>query len=103
MPAVSEQTKKDYITRSIGWEAMYTQLAEEATELAQAALKVARIMHGTNPTTISLIEAKDMVREEFTDVVQCATYLELGADYEQIKHKEERWANRIANAQTRKY
>ena len=98
MPAVSEQTKKDYITRSIGWEAMYTQLAEEATELAQAALKVARIMHGTNPTTISLIEAKDMVREELTDVVQ-----ELGVDYEQIKHKEERWANRIANAQIRKY
>lgn len=97
------QTKQDYIARSIGWEAMYTQLAEEATELAQAALKVARIMHGTNPTPISLIEAKDMVREEFTDVVQCATYLELGADYEQIKHKEERWANRIANAQSRKY
>lgn len=97
------QTKQDYIARSIGWEAMYTQLAEEAAELAQAALKVARIMHGTNPTPISLIEAKDMVREELTDVVQCATYLELGVDYEQIKHKEERWANRIANAQTRKY
>ena len=28
---------------------------------------------------------------------------ELGVDYEQIKHKEERWANRIANAQIRKY
>lgn len=97
------QTRADYITRSIGWEAMYTQLAEEASELAQAALKVARIMHGTNPTPISLIEAKDMVREELTDVVQCATYLELGVDYEQIKHKEERWANRIANAQSRKY
>lgn len=96
-------TKQDYITRSIGWEAMYTQLAEEAAELSQAALKVARIMHGTNPTPISLIEAKDMVREELTDVVQCATYLELGIDYEQIKHKEERWANRIANAQSRKY
>ena len=100
MPA---QTKKDYITRSIGWEAMYTQLAEEAAELSQAALKVARIMHGTNPTPISLIEAKDMVREELTDVAHCATYLELGIDYEQIKSKEERWANRIANAQTRKY
>ena len=97
------QTKQDYIARSIGWEAMYTQLAEEATELAQAALKVARIMHGTNPTPISLIEAKDLVREELTDVVQCATYLELDVDYEQIKHKEERWANRIANTQTRKY
>ena len=100
---MTAQTKQDYIARSIGWEAMYTQLAEEAAELSQAALKVARIMHGTNPTPISLIEAKDMVREEFTDVVQCATYLELGADYEQIKHKEERWANRIANAQSRKY
>lgn len=97
------QTKQDYIARSIGWEAMYTQLAEEATELAQAALKVARIVHGTNPTPISLIEAKNMVREELADVVQCATYLELGVDYEQIKSKEERWANRIANAQSRKY
>ena len=97
------QTKQDYIARSIGWEALYTQLAEEAAELAQAALKVARIMHGTNPTPISLIEAKDLVREELTDVVQCATYLELDVDYEQIKHKEERWANRIANTQTRKY
>ena len=96
-------TKQDYITRSIGWEAMYTQLAEEAAELAQAALKVARIMHGTNPTPISLIEAKDMVREELADVAQCATYLEFDIDYEQIKHKEEQWANRIANAQSHKY
>ena len=97
------QTKQDYIARSIGWEALYTQLAEEAAELAQAAIKVARITHGTNPTPISLIEAKNMVREELTDVVQCATYLEFDVDYEQIKHKEERWANRIANAQSRKY
>lgn len=98
-----EYTKQDYITRSIGWEAMYTQLAEEAAELSQAALKVARIMHGTNPTPVSLIEAKNMVREELTDVMQCATYLGIDIDYYQIKNKEDRWANRIANAQIRKY
>ena len=93
----------EYITRSIGEEALYSQLAEEASELAQAALKVARVIHGTNPTPVSLAEAKGMVREELTDVAQCATYLGVNIDYEQVKSKEERWVKRISNAKTNKY
>ena len=56
---------------------MYESMAEECVELAQAALKVARTLRGENPTPISTNEACDMVREEFTDVINCAIGLGL--------------------------
>lgn len=84
------------IIEAIGTEAMYAQLAEEAAELAQAALKVVRIYHGTNPTPVTIDEALHMVEEEYTDVIQCATYLSLTPNYMQMADKEDRWANRIS-------
>ena len=69
---------------AIGSAAMLEQLAEESAELAQAALKAARI----------LPEACAAVIEEYTDVVQCAGEMGLGVDFKQMQEKLERFKKR---------
>lgn len=85
----------------IGAAAMLEQLAEEATELAHAALKLARIERGENPTPVLKEDAMDHLIEEYTDVVQCAEELRLVPNREQIKLKkmrfEERWKEEHEN------
>lgn len=85
----------------IGASAMLEQLAEEATELAHAALKLARIERGENPTPVLKEVAMDHLIEEYTDVVQCAEELRLVPNREQIKLKkmrfEERWKEEHEN------
>ena len=85
----------------IGTAAMLEQLAEEATELAHAALKLARIKRGENPTPVLKEDAMDHLIEEYTDVVQCAEELRLVPNREQIKLKkmrfEERWKEEHEN------
>lgn len=44
------------------------QLAEEASELAQAALKLRRALDGTNPTPKSVTECEANLTEEIADV-----------------------------------
>ena len=44
------------------------QLAEEASELAQAALKPRRALDGTNPTPKSVAECEANLMEEFADI-----------------------------------
>lgn len=44
------------------------QLAEEASELAQAALKLRRALDGTNPTPKSVAECEANLTEEIADV-----------------------------------
>lgn len=65
-----------YMRDRIGEPAMYEQMAEECTELAKAALKMARIIRNENPTPVTATEAQDAIIEEFNDVVICA--IELG-------------------------
>ena len=85
----------------IGAAAMLEQLAEEATELAHAALKLARIERGENPTPVLKEDAMDHLIEEYTDVAQCAEELSLVPNREQIKLKkmrfEERWKEEHEN------
>lgn len=45
------------------------QLAEEASELAQAALKLRRALDGTNPTPKSIKECWENLKEELWDVL----------------------------------
>lgn len=78
----------------IGEAAMLEQLAEESAELAQAALKKARVIRGENPTDKTLDLADANLEEEFSDVVQCARELHLEPDEEQIKRKEVRFSDR---------
>ena len=44
------------------------QLADEASELAQAALKLRRALDGTNPTPKSVAECEANLLEEFADI-----------------------------------
>lgn len=52
----------------IGKPAMLEQLAEEATELAKAALKLARIFRAENPTPVTKDEASKNLIEEINEV-----------------------------------
>ena len=85
----------------MGAAAMLEQLAEEAMELAHAALKLARIERGENPTPVLKEDAMDHLIEEYTDVVQCAEEFSLMPNREQIKLKkmrfEERWKEEHEN------
>lgn len=74
-------------------------VAEEAAELAQAALKLRRVLDGTNPTPKPIDEAIDAFEEEIADV---QIYLDMiaysrkhVADIKKIK--QERWRTRLTN------
>lgn len=77
------------------------QLAEEAAELAQAALKLRRAIDGKNPTPKSIAECEVALDEEIADVELCLCLLGFASD-EHINtqslimfHKEVRWLSRI--------
>ena len=86
------------IEQLIGKPALLDQLAEEASELTKAALKLSRILRGENPTPVTEQEAINDLIEEYSDVIQCARELKLRQDEDQIRHKDIRWNNRIKNS-----
>lgn len=47
------------------------------------------------PTPVTEEEAIANIREEYTDVVQCAGELSLTVDDEQMMRKHERWEKRV--------
>jgi hypothetical protein len=78
------------------------QLAEEASELAQAALKLRRALDGTNPTPKSVEECRKAFEEEYADVMVCMAALNFSDDrkaYERIgiiaSEKYYRWLHRL--------
>lgn len=79
----------------IGEEAMWLQLAEEASELSQAACKMARYLHGTNPVAKSETSIRSDIIEEFSDVLNCARHLAIPIHEEIINNKNCRWISRI--------
>lgn len=101
MKLLEIEEKEPSILECIGPAAMLEMLAEEATELAHAALKMARVIRNENPTPVKKKDAAKKVIEEFTDVVQCALELDLDADKVQIVKKtmrfQARWSERSVN------
>lgn len=77
------------------------QLAEEASELAKAALKLRRAMTNVNPTPISEVEAMDNLLEECSDVLACMDTLGIldGSNDEYFRETQEwkfdRWIERL--------
>ena len=77
------------------------QLAEEASELGKAALKLRRILDGINPTPVPKEDALKNLYEEIADVM--LVLITLGMDYksngeqyhEIMVRKTIRWANRM--------
>lgn len=97
-------TDSDIIREKIGIGEVLAQLAEEATELAQAALKYRRVITGINPTPVSKEEALEHLREEIADVDLClviAGDLCEEADNElfRMEAKQARWIERLQAAQ----
>ena len=94
--------KSDFeVIRTIGEPALLEQLAEECSELAQAALKLARVERGENPTPKIEEECVENLLEELGDVNLCMSVVEanrgiyircLSVD------KKARWAQRIREA-----
>ena len=93
---------------SIGEPALLEQLAEECSELAQAALKLARWKRGENPTPKRWYEMLADLNEEIADVSLCVDMLEseISIDKGRIERiterKMKRWAHRIREAREEK-
>lgn len=95
---------EEKILEKLGRAAVLEQLAEEAAEVAQAALKMARIIRGENPTPKTHMEARADLEEELADFRVCVEVLDrsdLIFDMEIIKKlsevKTKRWLDRLEN------
>lgn len=90
---------KREIVEKIGQAAVLEQLAEEAAELAQSALKMARIIRGENLTPVTAASAFDSLFEEVGDVRLCISVMEEmygGFDTKEPEEKKLlRWQNRL--------
>lgn len=94
--------KSDFeVIRTLGEPAMLEQLAEECSELAQAALKLARLERGENPTPKTEEECVENLLEELGDVNLCMSVVEAnrGIHIRCLSvDKKARWAKRIREA-----
>lgn len=81
---------------------LLAQLAEECAELGQAALKLRRVLDGSNPTPVSYQDAKLALMEEAADVQLCMRTVHALADRavieDIIRCKKDRWLQRLAEA-----
>lgn len=74
-------------------------LAEEATELSHAALKMRRVVDGTNYTPVTFDEAYANLNEEIGDILLCLETLGLPVESRAYRRemdaKLERWVRRM--------
>lgn len=89
----------NYIKKNVSSKERLAQLAEEATELAKAALKYRRTLDDENPTPVSKDEAFRNLIEEIDDIGLCLEALALMWRVEfnslQREQKLKRWVKRI--------
>lgn len=96
----------EYIAENLTDEDILCQISEEASELAQAALKLRRAITQTNPTPVTDEQAVDSIIEEYADTIgafevwakKCGSdgVRIVGTDIgEIIDKKYSRWARRI--------
>ena len=95
----------DEIRERITQSEVLAQLAEEASELAHAALKLRRAYDGKNPTPVTIKEAYDCLIEEFADIKACADVLGFNRRSKICKiektegDKLTRWATRLMESE----
>lgn len=98
----------ELVRKILPLEKQFTQLAEEATELAHAALKVARTLDDSNPTPVTYDEAMLKLHEEIADVKLVLMVLDLDRPIFCGKHvmimsdKLRRWVHRLTEVQNGK-
>lgn len=76
-------------------EDLYGQLAEECCELAQAALKMQRILRGFNSPSVNQMSVQMNLEEEFSDILVVADVLGLEKNSKIYNEKMLRWNTRI--------
>jgi len=85
------------IKKKIGKEEVLAGLAEESSELTQAALKYRRALSGINPTPVPCVVADENLQEELADTLLNAVLA--GVDYVEIAEvlykKINRWCDRL--------
>jgi NTP pyrophosphatase (non-canonical NTP hydrolase) len=93
---------EDIIRSAIPLDELLAGLAEEAAELAQAALKYRRALTGINPTPVSAEDARAALLEELVDVEMYINMIGVHRNREDISvllhltlAKRERWAERM--------
>lgn len=93
----------EHIVDYIGEAALLEQTAEEASELSQACLKMARKIRGENPTPKDTNDILENLNEEIADVilycnelvdVRIASYDDIGG---MAMKKYKRWCERVKN------
>lgn len=101
-----ENKKLAFIRQKLSKEELLCQLAEEASELAQAALKLRRVFDGTNPTPTTRKEAVRNFSEEISDVALLVYLLgldnHLARDNEIMNFKLNRWCDRLKERKNEK-
>ena len=87
----------NYIKRKIPTDELLAGLAEEAAELAQAALKLRRVFTKVNPTPIKEDEAIERLYEEMADVQLYCSLLDVNPSFikETMHAKTRRWEERL--------
>ena len=91
----------EFIQKNVPLEKQWAQLAEEATELAHAALKVCRTLDDSNPTPVTYAQALLDVHEEIADVRLAVMVLNLDNVADNVVHtkimaeKLRRWVKRL--------
>lgn len=91
----------EYVKEQLSVEELLCQLAEEASELAKAALKLRRVLDGSNPTPVTYDEAMENIHEEIADVRLLLELLELTnkpVQTEIMVAKLTRWTERLKAA-----
>ena len=95
----------DIIRAALPEDELLAQLAEQAAELAHAALKLRRELNGKNPTPVTPMQAESKLKEELADVKLCAEVLNRGTRITSqldgiAESKLGRWAKRIEEAKS---
>lgn len=87
------------IKEYLGESEMLCQLAEEAAELSQAALKLRRALWCNNPTPVTAEEARANLVEEIADILNVSDLLleidDVDEIYDIVQQKRERWLKRL--------
>lgn len=95
-------TRTEYrVSDFLPQEELLAQLAEEASELSQAALKLRRVLDGRNPTPVGYQMAVKQLCEEIADVRVCMDqvhFCQESAIQETYDSKLSRWISRLREA-----
>lgn len=88
----------NYVKQRIPVVELLAGLAEECTELAQAALKLRRVFDKTNPTPVTEEIAMERLYEEIADVKLYVSMLDLNAKEisDIMNQKLRRWEERLS-------